>query len=131
MQGAGSLIDNMAKTREESPTLKILLGAVVALGPGKVALLEAVERTGSITGAAREMGMSYRRAWKLIEAMNGDFKSPLVAKNAGGAGGGGARVTDAGIDALKRYRSMEDKAGQAVRQEISDFAALLKPPPKN
>jgi len=121
----------MAKTREETPTLKILLGAVVALGPGKVALLEAVERTGSITGAAREMGMSYRRAWKLIEAMNGDFKSPLVAKNAGGAGGGGARVTDAGFDALKRYRSMEDKAGQAVRQEISDFAALLNPPPKN
>jgi molybdate transport system regulatory protein len=74
--------------------------------------------------------MSYRRAWKLIDAMNGDFKSPLVTKNAGGAGGGGARVTDAGFDALKRYRSMEDKAGQAVRQEILDFAALLNPPPK-
>ena len=121
----------MVKTREETPILKILLGAVVALGPGKVALLEAVERTGSITGAAREMEMSCRRAWKLIEAINGDFKSPLVAKNAGGAGGGGARVTDAGYDALKRYRSMEDKAGQAVRQEILDFAALLNPRPKN
>ena len=121
----------MAKTREESPILKILLGAVVALGPGKVALLEAVDRTGSITGAAREMGMSYRRAWKLVDAMNGDFKSPLVIKNAGGAGGGGARVTDAGFGALNRYRSMEDKAGQAVRQEVSDFAALLKPPHKD
>ena len=120
----------MTKTREETPTLKILLGAALALGPGKVALLEVVDRTGSITGAAREMGMSYRRAWKLIDAMNGDFKSPLVTKNAGGAGGGGARVTDAGFDALKRYRSMEDKAGQAVRQEILDFAALLNPPPK-
>jgi molybdate transport system regulatory protein len=125
------LIGDMAKTREETPTLKILLGAVVALGPGKVALLEAVDRTGSITGAAREMGMSYRRAWKLIAAMNGDFKSPLVEKNAGGAGGGGARVTEAGFDALKRYRTMEDKAGQAVREEISDFTALLNPPSRN
>ena len=79
----------MTKAREETPTLRILLGAAIALGPGKVALLEAVDRTGSISGAAREMGMSYRRAWKLIEAMNSDFKSPLVATNAGGSGGGG------------------------------------------
>jgi molybdate transport system regulatory protein len=125
------LIGDMAKIREETPTLRILLGAAVALGPGKVALLEAVDRTGSITGAAREMGMSYRRAWKLIEAMNGDFISPLVVTNAGGSGGGGAQVTEAGFDALTRYRSMEDKAGQAVRQEILDFAALLNPQPKN
>ena len=68
----------MEKIREGTPTLKILLGAAVALGPGKAALLEAVNQTGSISGAAREMGMSYRRAWKLIEAMNFDFKSPLV-----------------------------------------------------
>jgi molybdate transport system regulatory protein len=125
------LIGDMAKRREETPTLRILLGAAVALGPGKVALLEAVDRTGSITGAAREMGMSYRRAWKLIDAMNSDFISPLVVTNAGGSGGGGAQVTEAGFDALTRYRSMEDKAGQAVRQEISDFAALLNPSPKN
>ncbi|MGB0575477.1 MAG: winged helix-turn-helix domain-containing protein [Alphaproteobacteria bacterium] len=121
----------MAKRREKNPTLRILLGAAVALGPGKVALLEAVDRTGSITGAAREMGMSYRRAWKLIDAMNSDFISPLVVTNAGGSGGGGAQVTEAGFDALTRYRSMEDKAGQAVRQEISDFATLLNPSPKN
>lgn len=120
----------MAKIREETPTLRILLGAAIALGPGKVALLEAVDRTGSITGAAREMGMSYRRAWKLIEAMNGDFKSPLVVTNAGGSGGGGAKVTKEGFDALRRYRSMEDKAGKAVRKEIADFARLLKPAAK-
>ena len=97
----------MEKIREGTPTLKILLGAAVALGPGKVALLEAVNQTGSISGAAREMGMSYRRAWKLIEAMNFDFKSPLVITNAGGSGGGGAQVTPAVFDALKRYLFME------------------------
>jgi len=120
----------MGKTREGTPTLKILLGAAVALGPGKVALLEAVDQTGSITGAARAMGMSYRRAWKLIEAMNCDFKSPLIITNAGGPGGGGAQVTIAGFDALTRYRSMEENAGKAVGREISDFAKLLKPPAK-
>ena len=121
----------MEKNREGTPALKILLGAAVALGPGKVALLEAVDQTGSITGAAREMGMSYRRAWKLIEAMNCDFKSPLVITNAGGSGGGGAQVTPAGFDALTRYRSMEEKAGQAVRKEIYEFSELLQPAVKS
>lgn len=121
----------MVKSREGTPSLRILLGAAVALGPGKVALLEAVDRIGSIAGAAREMGMSYRRAWKLIEAINGDFNLPLIITNAGGSGGGGAKVTDAGVDALKRYRLMEQKAGQAVQQEINDFAELLKPLAKN
>lgn len=121
----------MEKIREGTPTLRILLGAAVALGPGKAALLEAVNQTGSISGAAREMGMSYRRAWKLIEAMNFDFKLPLVITNAGGSGGGGARVTAAGFDALKRYRSMEEKAGQAVRKEIYEFSELLQPAVKS
>ena len=116
----------MTEAREDKPKLRILLGAAVALGPGKVALLEAVDKSGSITGAARLMGMSYRRAWKLIEAMNNDFKVPLIATSSGGRGGGGALVTKAGFDALKRYRSMETKAGQAVEKEISDFADLLK-----
>ena len=116
----------MTEAREDKPKLRILLGAAVALGPGKVALLEAVDKSGSITGAARLMGMSYRRAWKLIEAMNNDFKVPLIATSSGGRGGGGALVTKAGFDALNRYRSMETKAEQAVEKEISDFADLLK-----
>ena len=60
-----------------------MMGAVVSLGPGKAALLEAINRAGSISAAAREMGMSYRRAWNLIEAMNGDFRLPLVKKISG------------------------------------------------
>lgn len=126
---AGGLIGGMTTDRESAPRLRILLGAAVALGPGKADLLEAVAEAGSITAAARAMGMSYRRAWILIEAMNRDFKAPLVKTSAGGSGGGGARVTDAGNEALRRYRAMEDKAAAAVKKEISAFADLLNQPP--
>jgi molybdate transport system regulatory protein len=115
----------MDKERESTPRLRILMGAAVALGPGKADLLDAVDRAGSITAAARTMGMSYRRAWILIEAMNRDFKEPLVQTSAGGSGGGGAQVTSAGNEALRRYRAMEDKASAAVKKEMSAFADLL------
>ncbi len=105
------------------------MGAAVALGPGKADLLDAVKREGSISAAARTMGMSYRRAWTLIGAMNRDFKEPLVQTSAGGSGGGGAQVTVAGREALRRYRAMEHKATAAVADEISDFSALLNDPP--
>ncbi len=118
----------MAKDREATARLRILIGAAVALGPGKADLLEAVARTGSISAAARDMGMSYRRAWTLIEAMNRDFKKPLIETAAGGRGGGGAQVTDAGHEAIRRYRAMEDKASAAVSAEIAAFSALLNDP---
>lgn len=121
----------MEKGRESTPRLRILMGAAVALGPGKADLLEAVDQAGSITGAARAMGMSYRRAWVLIEAMNRDFREPLVETSAGGSGGGGARVTPAGHEALRRYRAMEDKATDAVKKEMSAFAALLNDMPQD
>jgi len=116
----------MARKFEEIPRLRIMMGAVVSLGPGKVALLEAINRAGSISAAAREMGMSYRRAWKLIEAMNRDFRFPLVKKISGGLGGGGAMVTAAGFEALERYRLIEEKAAKAVRNEIEAFSSLLQ-----
>ena len=102
-----------------------MMGAVVSLGPGKADLLEAINRAGSISAAARDMGMSYRRAWNLIEAMNGDFRLPLVKKISGGVGGGGAAVTTAGFEALERYRLIEKKAAKAVRNEIEAFSSLL------
>ena len=119
----------MEKERESMPRLRILMGAAVALGPGKADLLDAVDQAGSISAAARAMGMSYRRAWILIEAMNRDFKKPLVATSAGGRGGGGAQVTAAGNEALKRYRAMEDKATAVVKKEMSAFAGLLNDSP--
>jgi molybdate transport system regulatory protein len=118
----------MGKARESTPRLRILVGAAVALGPGKADLLDAVEKAGSISAAARAMGMSYRRAWVLIEAMNRDFREPLVETAAGGSGGGGAQVTATGREALRRYRAMEDKASAAVADEISAFADLLNDP---
>jgi molybdate transport system regulatory protein len=115
----------MAKRGETRPKLRLLMGAAVALGPGKARLLDAIAETGSISAAARRMGMSYRRAWTLVEAMNRDFVRPLVETNAGGAGGGGASVTALGTEALSRYRAMEDKAAAAVEGEIAAFEALL------
>ncbi|MBK1698685.1 winged helix-turn-helix domain-containing protein [Rhodovibrio salinarum] len=105
--------------------LRVLLGEATAIGPGKADLLDAVARTGSISGAARAMGMSYRRAWLLIDTMNKCFQAPLVETNAGGKGGGGARVTDLGRDVLARYRAMEEKARTAVGDDLDAFQALL------
>ena len=113
--------------KQPAPRLRVLLGSAIAIGPGKADLLDAIDRTGSISGAAREMGMSYRRAWLLVETMNKAFKAPLVEAATGGKGGGGARVTDHGVDILRRYREMEDKAAASVTDEMEDFAELLAP----
>lgn len=107
------------------PALRILFGAVIAMGPGKADLLAAIGRTGSISGAAREMGMSYRRAWLLVDAMNRAFRAPLVEASAGGQRGGGAQVTELGFDVLRRYRDMEEKAAVCVAEEMKQFSELL------
>jgi molybdate transport system regulatory protein len=108
-----------------SARLRVLLGEATAIGPGKADLLDAIARTGSISGAARAMGMSYRRAWLLIDTMNRCFRQPLVETSAGGSGGGGARVTDFGHDVLARYRAMEEKARTAVSDDLTAFRDLL------
>lgn len=111
----------------QGPRLRILLGASIAIGPGRAELLDAIGRTGSISGAAREMNMSYRRAWLLVEATNAAFVAPLVSTATGGSGGGGAQLTDFGRMALDRYQQMELKASAAIAAEFADFRALLKP----
>ena len=119
-------MNNSPKSR---PRLRILLGAAIALGPGKAELLEAIGRTGSISAAARLMSMSYRRAWQLVETMNRCFKSPLVEAAPGGKGGGGARLTEAGRVALDRYRAMEAKAASSVAAEMAAFEEQLSEDP--
>ncbi|MFN4263769.1 MAG: winged helix-turn-helix domain-containing protein [Thioalkalivibrionaceae bacterium] len=106
----------------------MLLGGWIALGPGKVRLLDAIENTGSISAAARSLGMSYRRAWNLVDAMNRCFRQPLVDTEIGGSAGGGARITAAGEEARQRYRDMEAKAAAALAQDWADFSPLLKDP---
>ncbi len=118
----GSFKVNAGKTR---PRIRILIGSATALGPGKVDLLEAITSSGSISAAAREMGMSYRRAWLLVDAMNSRFKGDLVVTSTGGRGGGGAHVTPLGLDILSRYREMEAKAEQSIKQEVASFARML------
>lgn len=118
----------ITKATPKSPRVRIQIGKATALGPGKVGLLQAIDTHGSISGAAREMGMSYRHAWILVDAMNGAFTSDLVTTSTGGKGGGGARVTELGFDVMKRFRLMEDKAAKSVQAEARAFAKLLKDP---
>jgi len=114
-------------TKKPNPRLRILLGRSIAIGPGKAELLRLIDSTGSISAAAREMGMSYRRAWTLVETMNTAFREPLVAAATGGKGGGGATVTDFGRQALKSYRAMEEKAAASVTAEMDAFTEMLDP----
>jgi molybdate transport system regulatory protein len=107
------------------PQLRVSFKKSIAMGPGKADLLDAIDETGSISAAARALGMSYRRAWLLVETMNECFKSPLVQTATGGEHGGGALVTDLGHDVVRRYRAMEKKAATSVAREMADFAALL------
>lgn len=111
----------------DRPRLRILVGPIIALGPGKADLLEAIEATGSISAAARRMGMSYRRAWLLVDAMNQAFKEPLVAAATGGSHGGGAALTVSGVDVLRRFRSMEAKAAAALEDDFDALSRLLTP----
>lgn len=112
------------------PRLRVLLGASIAIGPGKADLLDAIGRSGSISAAARTLGMSYRRAWLLVEASNAAFVEPLVSTATGGSGGGGAQLTDFGRIVLDRYRRMEYRATAAIAREFDEFRALLRPQPE-
>ncbi len=109
------------------PRLRVLFGAAIAMGPGKADLLDAIASEGSITGAARRMGMSYRRAWLLVETMNRCYRGPLIAAERGGLGGGGAHLTELGREALRRYRAMESKAQSLLARDMRAFRGLMGP----
>src|SRR5215510_14667250 len=106
--------------------LRVVLGPGIAVGPGKADLLEAIAETGSIPAAGRKLKMSYRRAWLLVEELNGSFQTALVAADKGGAHGGGARLTELGARVLKHFRSMEKKTGKAIAADLSALAAVAK-----
>ena len=97
----------------------------VRLGPGKVELLELIDRHGSISEAARMMDMSYRRAWLLVAELNQGFRQPVVATRTGGKGGGHAGVTEFGRDLVKRYRAIEHDARKAVAKHLDSLSAEL------
>ncbi|HYW03371.1 MAG TPA: LysR family transcriptional regulator [Gammaproteobacteria bacterium] len=107
--------------------LRVARGRRGVIGPGKADLLEAIRDSGSISRAAGRMRMSYRRAWDLVDDLNGLFRSPLVETTRGGARGGGTRLTDAGELVLRCYREMEDEALRVLAGRAADFAALVDP----
>jgi molybdate transport system regulatory protein len=106
--------------------LRVYCGDIPAIGPGKVALLEAIVANGSIRAAAKELEMSYNRAWLLIHEMNDCFKSPVVESVVGGAKGGGAQVTAIGLQLIDEYRSIERLANSVSQSKIQKLMQLLK-----
>jgi molybdate transport system regulatory protein len=113
-------------------TLRAVLGPETMLGAGKAELLEGIVETGSIAAAGRRMGMSYKRAWYLIDTLNGYFRTPLVTSSKGGRGGGGATLTETGRTVLTLYRRLQGRAEAAVSAELHALAALaaVEPAPK-
>lgn len=107
--------------------LRLHHGDTIAIGPGKVSLLEAIDRTGSISAAAREIGMSYRRAWVLIDEMNQALRQPPLETLTGGAGGGGSTLSASGRAVVQHYREAEARALQACAKEIGQLNRLIKP----
>lgn len=94
-----------------------------SIGPGKVSLLEGIERSGSLSAAARTLGMSYRRAWLLLHSMNEAFQHPVVELNVGGKDGGGAALTEFGLRLATDYRAFES----AVEELAADTFAAVRP----
>ena len=109
--------------------LRILAKDHPAMGPGKAQLVALIDSTGSISAAAREIGMSYRRAWQLVDALNASFREPVVLTAVGGKRGGGAVVTEFGRDLVARFRAMEDKASAAIATDVERFTKQLRRPP--
>ena len=105
--------------------LRITQGAAIAVGPGKIDLLEAIADTGSITAAAKRLEMSYRRAWLLLDTMNRCFDEPLAEAESGGTRGGRTRLTPLGAQVVSRYRRIEARCLKANAADLRAFVALL------
>lgn len=105
--------------------LRFMKGNNIALGPGKIDLLHAINKYGSISKAARAMEMSYKRAWSLTDTMNQSFQTPLVETSRGGQRGGGASLTPLGQTVLTQYRLIENKMTACAKPQIDKILSLL------
>ncbi|OZY87134.1 MopB-like protein [Cellvibrio mixtus] len=108
---------------------RIMLDDEIAFGPGKADLLDAIEATGSISAAGKQLAMSYRRAWMLVDSMNRCFQQPLVETATGGSHGGGTRLTEAGLNVLKRYRQLQQDIQQLSDKHFLEFQPRLRKKP--
>lgn len=111
---------------KSSVKIRLYLNDKVALGPGKADLLDAIVQHGSISAAGRAMGMSYKRAWDLVNTMNECFTQPVVITAKGGSHGGGAEVTELGKLILTQYRQAQYNAERAVEQQLHSLSEQLK-----
>jgi molybdate transport system regulatory protein len=111
--------------RHAALTIRVDFGVCGYLGPGKIALMELIAKHGSISAAGKEMRMSYRRAWLLVDEINQIFRKPLVEKQMGGSGGGGAKLTEFGRDVVSRYRSIQVAAAIATASDIKALKSSL------
>jgi molybdate transport system regulatory protein len=116
----------MFSMAETEVSIRIDLETGGRIGPGKIALLEAIRETGSITAAAQSMQMSYRRAWLLVDELNKLLKEPAVATAAGGAKGGGTTLTPAGEKAIEVYHSIERHTRTVARSEFQSLRKLMR-----
>jgi molybdate transport system regulatory protein len=111
-------------SRRPAIRVRIVLQEGVALGPGKADLLGAIAELGSIAAAGRSMGMSYQRAWSLVDELNRYFREPVVEVSRGGAGRGGARLTTVGREVLATYRTIEQKSAKHCAPEVERLRRL-------
>jgi molybdate transport system regulatory protein len=107
-------VDNHAQIH-----LNITFPSGARIGPGKATLLEGIRDTGSISAAARALGMDYKRAWMLLDSLDRAFDAPVVERKTGGPGGGGAALTDFGADLLDRYRRIEAGTGALAQEDLA------------
>jgi molybdate transport system regulatory protein len=117
---AGTAVKPAAKFR-----MRIMAGDVIAIGPGKIALLEAIADAGSITSAAKQLDMSYRRAWLLLDELNHALRKPAVDSAQGGQAGGGSVLTDTGRELIELYRRIETTAQQACQADLKRMLGMI------
>jgi molybdate transport system regulatory protein len=104
--------------------------AAHSIGPGKVELLERIRETGSLSQAGREIGMSYRRAWLLLDSLNTSFREPVVATSIGGKAGGGAALTEFGETLVQTYRQLEAEFNAAAVKRFAPISDVVSAPKK-
>jgi molybdate transport system regulatory protein len=107
-------------------SIRVDLASGLRIGPGKIALLEAIRSTGSISAAARALGMSYRRAWLLVEEVNNGLREPAVTTESGGRHGGGATLTAVGERVIDLYRDLESEAASASSRQFHALGVLAR-----
>ena len=107
--------------------VSVVFDSGARIGPGKARLLQSIHDSGSISAAARDMGMSYKRAWLLLDSINQAFTEPVVTTAPGGAGGGGATLTVFGLEVLERYRRIADRAASIALDDVKALAQRARP----